>query len=66
MAPVGSGGTPLSVVGAGQREGVDGAVGVVAADGADQGPHGGTGGKDIIDEEEGGIGVEGGGIGGSG
>jgi hypothetical protein len=48
----------VAVAGAGQGKGLYGAVREVAAEGADEGAHGGTGGEDVVDEEEGGGGGE--------
>ena len=44
----------MAVVGPGQGKGLYGAFGVMAAEGADEGAHSGTGGEDVVDEEKGG------------
>ena len=45
-----------SIVGQGQGKDPDGACGELAAEGVDERAHGGAGGKDVVDEEEGGWG----------
>ena len=44
------------IVGAGQGKDPDGAGGELAAEGVDEHAHGGAGGKNVVDEEEGGWG----------